>query len=858
MSRKVYIIAVGTLVAGVFCGLFQGCAATEDFVTLFNVYYNAKRIMNEVEEPPDETGPATGGMLQVPTGGAPSSSTPKKTEIPEYYEELIRKPNFDAAQKVMNKTIVQKPNAGSQDKLLDSVVLKCTKILKFHSNSSYVPDALYMIAKAYYYKGKQTDFLYSKQKCEEFIQTFPDNDLYVDAHLLLAEDLVALKDDEDAHRALSRCVDIALPRKRYDVVSTALELTADLAMKHGDLQGAIDPYLHAMLLSHNDEANAEWQLQVAALFLETKHFYDAIRAFKDVDKYDPDDFPAFEAKYGLGVSYREAHYFDSSAVVFNDLLNTSKYSDWKGYNEFELATLEWVKGNIDSSADEYKRIDTAYKNTELSTRANYEYAMRLMDIEDYSTARERFEKVQRTLVPYAKDAQEYYTVLSVGGEDSKDIIQLQNRLVALNKDSVKWTQPYIYNSAPDTAQKKDVQKNPATDSNRRQTPVIGGSLLPSTMPSHPAFEKPDTAHRIIAGKDTSVSQGAPQTASLSDSAAAAKRDSLAVVKRTQDSLRAVTDIKHQHDLRDTTANQLATKEYEVGRMYFLLGKTDSMFAYYQRALNTAISGDIIPKILYSYALYYQDNGLYPDKIDSLMQIIADKFPLSEYAELARLHLGLTAEAKIDSAETQYISGESYMRINDDSTAERRYWNVYTMFPNSDYAPEALYAIGWMFENKHSQYDSAKYYYDILIKQYPNSEYAKSLKHLFMAMADTGKPKAPAQSKPTVPGGLQQAHTPQEQMQIQQEMMRRRMMQHNGPGQIPGQPSSMDTSGAQQKMDTTDHPQSAADSTSHQSADTSSHQQPLNEQQPNRQQPNGQQPPNGMQPPNGLPGQRKHP
>ncbi|HZV12434.1 MAG TPA: tetratricopeptide repeat protein, partial [Candidatus Kapabacteria bacterium] len=335
-----YIITAGTLVAGIFCGLFQGCAATEDFVTLFNVYYNAKRIMNEVEEPPDDNTPtATGGMLQTPAGGIFNSSPQKKTDIPEYYEELIRKPNYDAAQKIVSSTIIQKPNAGSQDKLLDSVVYKCTKILKFHSNSSYVPDALYMIAKAYYYKGKQTDFLYSKQKCEEFIQTFPDNDLYVDAHLLLAEDLVALKEDEEAHRALSRCVDIALPRKRYDVVSTALHLTADLAMKHGDLQGAINPYLHAMLLSQNEEANAGWQLEVAALFLETQHYYDAIRAFKDVFKYDPDDFPAYEAKFGLGVAYREAKEFDSSDYVFNDLLNTSRYSEWKGYDEFELATL---------------------------------------------------------------------------------------------------------------------------------------------------------------------------------------------------------------------------------------------------------------------------------------------------------------------------------------------------------------------------------------------------------------------------------------------------------------------------------------------------------------------------------------
>ena len=120
-----------------------------------------------------------------------------------------------------------------------------------------------------------------------------------------------------------------------------------------------------------------------------------------------------------------------------------------------------------------------------------------------------------------------------------------------------------------------------------------------------------------------------------------------------------------------------------------------------------------------------DNGLYPDRVDSMMQVIADKYPLSEFGQLARLHLGLTEESVMDSVESEYISGERYMQINDDATAEMKFLAIFAKYPSSDYAPQALYAIGWIFENKHSQYDSAKYYYQLLAKSYPHSVYTTS-------------------------------------------------------------------------------------------------------------------------------------
>ena len=770
--KRVIVIA-GICGAGAF--LFSGCAFMNDFTTLFNIYYNANRIMNEVEEPPDTTTTVTmtrqspgttqtqqpGGTAQTQQpGGAPqtqqrntSSVASKKADIPEYYEELIRHPVFDPAQTLND----QLPKGPLVAKKLDSVVMKCSKILKFHSNSSYVPNALYLMAKANYYKGTLKDYLLSKQECDEFIATFPDNDLYVDAHLLLAQDLIAMKEDEDAHRALSRCIDIALPHKRYDVVGKALRYTADLALKHGDFQSAIDPYLHAMMLSHNDDANTEWQLEVGLLELETQHFLDAAQSFRDVFKYDPDTYPSFKAKFGLGIALRELNRIDSANAVFAALRDKGKYSEWKGYSEFELANDTWASGKTEEAGDEYTRIDTTNKGTELSARAEYEYAMRSMAIEDYLTASKQFDKVSRTFVSYSKSARDYYTILSIGMTDSKDIGQLRASLEHLNEAP---TGAGTRTGTIDTtghAQPVGPAGSIGIDTSAHLPPAIFDTTHPAIASGAPPSRMPapsDTWRTAGLANKNGTSSSAPSHVndtiaqrSVNDDSARALRDSLAALKHFRDSLQVVENIRKQQALRDTTANRLAMRYYDLGRMFYLLGKKDSMVAYYQHALDVGATGDIVPRILYSYSLYCMDNGLYPDRVDSMMQIIADKYPRSEFGLLARLHLGLTEEYSVDSVENEYVSGERYMQINDDLTAERKFLNVYAKYPASDYAPQALYATGWMFENKHSQYDSAKYYYQLLVKTYPHSMYAASLQKLF-ASADTGKASANGQSPNT--------------------------------------------------------------------------------------------------------------
>jgi hypothetical protein len=61
---------------------------------------------------------------------------------------------------------------------------------------------------------------------------------------------------------------------------------------------------------------------------------------------------------------------------------------------------------------------------------------------------------------------------------------------------------------------------------------------------------------------------------------------------------------------------------------------------------------------------------------------------------------------------------------DYADAINSFYNVYTSYPSSSFAPKALYSCGWILENELVQLDSATTYYDSLIVHYPASEYVR--------------------------------------------------------------------------------------------------------------------------------------
>jgi len=79
----------------------------------------------------------------------------------------------------------------------------------------------------------------------------------------------------------------------------------------------------------------------------------------------------------------------------------------------------------------------------------------------------------------------------------------------------------------------------------------------------------------------------------------------------------------------------------------------------------------------------------------------------------------------DSAEAQFMVAELYgLALNEYEQALKEYEKTYHLFPNSPYAPKALYAQAWLLKNrlKRTDYDTI---FKILVDRYPRTLYANA-------------------------------------------------------------------------------------------------------------------------------------
>ena len=199
---------------------------------------------------------------------------------------------------------------------LDSIIIKGSKILANHPNSDYIEGTLYLMAKSFFY---QNEWLSSETKCLEMLDTYPDGDWSPDGHLLLAENQLIQRKFRMGRKTLSRTVDIAWQLKRYDILSEAFRLEAELSLYEDDLDGALRPYLQAVAQTDDGMMKAQWQTDMAMLLYRMSRYKDAAEQFALVHKYSPNYIPEFEAYLYRAISLAHLGEFEEAEDILDAL-----------------------------------------------------------------------------------------------------------------------------------------------------------------------------------------------------------------------------------------------------------------------------------------------------------------------------------------------------------------------------------------------------------------------------------------------------------------------------------------------------------------------------------------------------------
>lgn len=180
---------------------------------------------------------------------------------------------------------------------------------------------------------------------------------------------------------------------------------------------------------------------------------------------------------------------------------------------------------------------------------------------------------------------------------------------------------------------------------------------------------------------------------------------------------------------DTMRGNMAKTMFELARVYQQLGKTDSANILFRQAADSCPM-NISEKSKYLYVASLILDSLKTDdagvSADSLMEIIALNYPKTEYGSVAAKRLGIVRAIEIDSATMLFDSGSRFRKIDEFHLAVRQFLQLVDRYPDNALAPKALYTVGWLYEKKIQNNDSALIYYDRVLKEYPSSEYARDL------------------------------------------------------------------------------------------------------------------------------------
>ncbi|MCS7176810.1 MAG: tetratricopeptide repeat protein [Candidatus Kapabacteria bacterium] len=389
MGFRIAKVAVGVLLLWT-----SGCQLWWNAEAYFNTYYNMRRLMSEVEEEfgyYDETRRVQRPRVIVPDPAVvPTAQT---GEVPPFLQEFVIDP----------------PKLQPVTRQLDSILQKGSKILAFRSRSDFVDDALFLMAQAFFYRS---EWLPAQIKCQELLQLSPKGDLAPDAQLLLAKAYLMQRKVSLGQQALSRAIDIAWYRRRYDVLSEAFRLLAELALSQGDVEAALRPYRQAMLLAPDGELRARWQFEIGAIYYRLGRFAEAEAAFAEVLRHSPSVVIEYEAQLYRAAALARSGRFREADQLLSKLKQRRRYEQWSSYTiAQELALRRLMKASEDTLRMLERRADSAFPGNPALLAVQYEHALQLLQQGDYRQAQRLFARASVTRSPVFAKARDYSELL---------------------------------------------------------------------------------------------------------------------------------------------------------------------------------------------------------------------------------------------------------------------------------------------------------------------------------------------------------------------------------------------------------------------------------------------------------------
>lgn len=294
---------------------------------------------------------------------------------------------------------------------VDSILLKGSKVLANHPKSNYVEGTLFLMAKSYFFRQ---EWVASQQKCLEAVEKFPDGDLSPDIHMLLAKDYLLQRKISQGKQALSKAIDVAWYKDRYDILSEAFRIQAEIDLEMGDVEKAVQPYKQAIAQSEDDVQRAKWQVDLASVYYRLGNYKVAEEQFNKVYDFTPDPLAQFEATLYRGAALARLQRFSEAGALFATLEKNRNFDDWASFITAERISLDRQRTtdkNDPALIAQEKKADTSFIGRPELMAQSFQKAMSLYKQSKYEEALKYFAKAKVVRTPVYEVANKYFTLI---------------------------------------------------------------------------------------------------------------------------------------------------------------------------------------------------------------------------------------------------------------------------------------------------------------------------------------------------------------------------------------------------------------------------------------------------------------
>ena len=692
--------------------LFSGCSVWENFTTYFNLYYNADELYTKLEK-----------------------------QILDQKKDLFS---------IETPTIPPAANADVQ-KLIE----KCSVILQFHSNTSYVDDALMMLGKAFYY---QKNYLKSQQKFKELLSTDPEGEFSLESKLWIGKCDMRLRYYTDGLATLKEVRNIAIEEGEEEIFEETYIEEIVYRKTTGDIPAAIQVANEFLEISDNEKINAELWYEVGNLYTEVGEIENAANAYMNVFEHSPPYELEVAANLKLGNALREIGETEKAYTVFKSMRSERKYADKYSDIDLEIGITESYLGNYEEAIKQLRMVDTTYKATPVSGAAKfeigsvYEHGLKLLDSAAVYYQRASTSNLPKEYLTPARDKNRLFSRYVLLKKDlnnyGKQLFYLQNP-EEFKKDSALYVQDSLA-IAEEIANVKELQEIWAgfgdimgeDTTGYYQDSVTVANILVTQLKDSLEYITKDSIFTKVRDPQPGDSSIVAQFDSIltnrtfdpmgQQKIEQKKREQEALANQLTASLPDTLKFKNNPPRRpkiseDSLKTLVAKNQLELGNLFLSeFELPDSSYNYYYSNLTEYSDNNYYASSMFAMGSYYLtiDNQ---KSADSLFNIIYDNYKNEPIVNAAAAKLNKPyIDLNYDPASEEYKKAEEYLIGGDYYAAIDKFKDVTQLYPASSFAPKALFATGWIEENKLNDYTAAVESYDTLIAKYPASDYVRAI------------------------------------------------------------------------------------------------------------------------------------